>query len=91
MTISRIAGLATKVEVDTNFLARDVQALEDHLGATLAELALVVLPLIGAFFWCCGVEVEGKPRRGEGVLRIRMGGLVKGNAFLELVFAHIAL
>lgn len=68
--VSRVARLATPIEVYTHFLAHAVQATEDDRGLCIAEFGSVELAFIDAGIRGIRVEIEGQPGRFEGVFRI---------------------
>ena len=91
MRVARRASSAAKGEVDADAVADGGETLEDHAGALRTELGFVIGGLVDARLWGGGVEVKRVPGCGEGVIGIRVCGLVEGDGFFELVVAHVAL
>ena len=90
VAVPRIASLASEAEIYASVFANGSQALDDHRRLLLAEPGLEVGSLVDSNLWRGGIQIEGEPSRGEGVVGGRMRSLVEGDAALQLLFADVA-
>ena len=88
MRIARVARATTILEIDPDVFAQAREVRLHDLGALGAELGGVEGLLVGGLLGGVGVEVEGVPAGGEGVVGV--GGAVLGDCALEAVFADVA-
>lgn len=88
--VLRVARPPAKAELDAGVAPHGRQRLLDLGEAVLAEAAHVARPLVLPLPRRAGVEVEGVPGNGKGVVGARVRRLVRRDAGLEAALADVA-
>ena len=90
MRVSGVSSLSSKLEVDADVPADQVEALLDHLRAFGPEFLIEHLLLVDAFLRCVWVQVEREPFYRKAVVGRGMIRSVCSDTLFQLLLANIA-